>query len=413
MATMRERRTGLIVRWGWLAMTIALVAALLANAIGNHRAARNAVATLNRGQADILRGAIRIATFRDRAVTAAELDSLVEQHRDAGLRYVAVIGEGGRVLVSGGTPAGAVVLPPPRRFGPDVVDIGDGMQAFFMPLGRPGPRDGRLIVAHFEPVVASQLVARANRSVALALIGAAGLLTAAAVLWRLSRRYEEAERRIEENRRLSLLGEMSAVLAHEIRNPLASLKGNAQLLAERLEPGTADRRRADRVVAEAARLEALTTDLLDFARSGPLDVKPVDPAALVRAAAEEVGAGAIAIDARDAPERWPLDPARFRQVLTNLLRNAWQASPPDRPPVARVARERDELVITIRDFGPGLRPEDRDRIFDPFFTTRTNGTGLGLPVARRIVEQHGGRITAENAPGGGAQFSVRVPGRPE
>jgi len=408
MAT-RERRMALVVRWGWLAMTIALVAALLANAVGNHRAARNAVATLNRGQADILRGAVRVATFRNRDLNAEDLETLVAEHADAGLRYVAVIGERGEVMVSAGTPVDEVAVPHLRRFGPEVMDAGDGAMQFFMPLGRPGGRDMRLIVVQFEPVVASQLVARANRSVVLALIGAAGLLAAAAVLWRMSRRYEEAERRIEENRRLSLLGEMSAVLAHEIRNPLASLKGNAQLLAERLEAGTADRRRADRVVAEAARLEALTTDLLDFARSGPLDVQPVDPTELVRAAADEVGAGAITIDARDAPERWPLDPARFRQVLTNLLRNAWQASPPDRPPVARVARENGELIITIRDYGPGLPAQDRDRIFDPFFTTRTNGTGLGLPVARRIVELHGGRITAEDAPDGGAVFSIHLP----
>ena len=408
----RERRTGLIVRWGWLAMTIALVAALLINAVGNHRAARDAVATLNRGQADILRGAVRIATFRNRDLTAEDLETLVAEHADEGLRYVAIISDDGRVLMSGGTPAGGVV-PRLRRFGPDVMAADAGAMQFAMPLGRPGGRDARLIVVQFEPVVASRLVARAYRSVVLALIGAAGLLTAAAVLWRMSRRYEEAERRIEENRRLSLLGEMSAVLAHEIRNPLASLKGNAQLLAERLEPGTPDRRRADRVVAEAARLEALTTDLLDFARSGPLDVQPVDPVELVRAAADEVGAGAIGIDARGAPERWHLDPTRFRQVLTNLLRNAWQASPPDRPPIARVAREHGELVITIRDYGPGLPAQDRDRIFDPFFTTRTNGTGLGLPVARRIVELHGGRITADDAPDGGAVFSVRLPERSE
>src|SRR5690606_17699517 len=268
-------------------------------------------------------------------------------------------------------------------------------------------------VVQFEPVVASQLVARANRSVALALIGAAGLLAAAAVLWRMARACEAAGRRIEAPRRLSLLGEMSAVLAHGIRNPLASLKGNAQLLAERLGDGTPDRRRADRVVAEATRLEALTTDLLDFARSGPLDVQSVDPTELVRASADEVGAGAIAIDARDAPERWPLDPARFGRVPTNVPRTAWQAPPPDRPPVARVARERGELVIAIRDYGPGLPAEDRDRIFDPFFTTRTNGTGLGLPVARRIVELHGGRITADDAADGGAVFSIHLPGRTE
>ena len=162
MAT-RDRRTVLVVRWGWLAMTIALVAALLANAVGNHRAARNAVATLNRGQADILRGAVRIAMFRNRDLTAEDLETLVAQHADAGLRYVAVIGGDRQVLMSGGTPAGDVLVPRFRRFGPEVMGVGNGAQAFVMPLGRMGGRDGRWIVVQFEPVVASRLVARANR----------------------------------------------------------------------------------------------------------------------------------------------------------------------------------------------------------------------------------------------------------
>src|SRR5690606_28461525 len=168
----RERRTSLIVRWGWLAMTIALVIALLANAVGNRRAARDAVATLNRGQADILRGAVRIATFRNRDLTAEELEALVAEHADQGLRYLAVIDDEGRVLMSAGTPAGGVV-PRLRRFGPDVLDARAGAMQFAMPLGRPGGREPRLIVVQFEPVVASRLVARADRSVALALIGAA------------------------------------------------------------------------------------------------------------------------------------------------------------------------------------------------------------------------------------------------
>ena len=96
-------------------------------------------------------------------------------------------------------------------------------------------------------------------------------------------------------------------------------------------------------------------------------------------------------------------------MLVNLLRNAVQAVPADRPPQARVSIENGSLVFTIRDFGPGLPKENEGRVFDPFFTTRTTGTGLGLPVARRIVELHGGRIEAADAPGGGAVFQITLP----
>jgi two-component system, NtrC family, sensor histidine kinase HydH len=250
---------------------------------------------------------------------------------------------------------------------------------------------------------------QAITSLAFSAVGA-GLLTLVALLfWRAARRHEAAAQYIAQQKRLSQLGEMSAVLAHEIRNPLASLKGNAQLLAERLEEGSRDRRRADRVVSEAIRLEALTTDLLDFARSGPITQAPVDPAGLLRVAAEEVADGAVRLEVEEAPPLWSMDEARLRQALVNLLSNAAQVSPEGKPPVARVAEEGGRLVYTVRDYGPGLKEEERERIFEPFFTTRTNGTGLGLSVARRVVEMHGGRLEADNHREGGAVFRITLP----
>jgi two-component system sensor histidine kinase HydH len=265
-------------------------------------------------------------------------------------------------------------------------------------------------VLELEPVVSAEMLERATTALVLAGIVAAVLMVAGLVFWQFSQRIEENERRMEEQRRLTHLGEMSAVLAHEIRNPLASLKGHAQLLVERLPGGSPERRKADRVVEEATRLEGLTSDLLDFARSGPMEIKPTDPVALLRASAREVSNTAIHIEGEDAPQRWPLDADRFRRaVLSNLLRNAVQASPPDWPPQARVFLENGWLVFTIRDFGEGLPAGQEERIFDPFFTTRTSGTGLGLSVARRIVELHGGRLTGENAAGGGAIFRIELP----
>ena len=131
------------------------------------------------------------------------------------------------------------------------------------------------IVIEFEPLVAGQLLDRALRSLILGALAAGLLMLTALFFWRATLRQEADERTMEEQRRLSTLGEFSAVLAHEIRNPLASLKGHAQLLAERTSNDAPDRKRVDRIVTEAQRLEDLTTDLLDFVRTGPLDLAPV------------------------------------------------------------------------------------------------------------------------------------------
>jgi len=202
---------------------------------------------------------------------------------------------------------------------------------------------------------------------------------------------------------------MSSVIAHELRNPLASLKGHAQLLAERLAADSKERRKAERIVLEAERLETLSGDLLDFSRSGPIDRRDVDPATLLRAAADSVDAARITLSAEGAPARFPLDAERVRQALTNLLQNAVQASPAGAPAEASVAAEGDILVFTVSDRGAGIPPADLERIFEPFFTTRPRGTGLGLAVAQRIVHLHGGSLTAANRPDGGASFRVAIP----
>jgi two-component system sensor histidine kinase HydH len=115
------------------------------------------------------------------------------------------------------------------------------------------------------------------------------------------------------------------------------------------------------------------------------------------------------VDTSGAPESWPLDRNKLRQALANLIRNACQIVGDGPPPVAAVSVEGDLLVFTVRDFGPGIDAENRERIFEPFFTTRTQGTGLGLPVAKRIAELHGGTISADSHPDGGAVFRISIP----
>jgi two-component system sensor histidine kinase HydH len=427
----------------------AMGVALLVTSWTGYRRAQQAASTLNRGQADLLFDAAQ-QTLRGTDDDAAALDSLLARQQEAGLRFAGLWENGGLVASAGEpidssalapaspgrgappsllAPAGprlrlTVFVPRPRSFGRDefrgVPPTPDSAGSPPQPENRSMRGEGRsgrgrfdqrqaaLLVLEFEPIVADQLTAQSARTFLFALLATVVLLATGLVFWRLSAVYEREQRQFEQQRRLGALGEMSAVLAHEIRNPLASLKGHAQLLALRLEPETRERRKADRVVSEAKRLENLVTDLLAFTRSAPIERKPVDPTKLLRAAVREVGADRFDIEDANAPAEWSLDAERIRQALTNLLRNAAQASPDGVRADATVVQENGRLVFIVRDRGEGLPSGDEQRIFEPFYTTRTQGTGLGLAVASRIADMHDGSITAANHPDGGAVFRLAI-----
>jgi two-component system sensor histidine kinase HydH len=167
------------------------------------------------------------------------------------------------------------------------------------------------------------------------------------------------------------------------------------------------RAKAERLVADAVRLERLTEDLLSLSSAASVQRALADPVAVIRAAADDAG-GAVEIEASGAPPSFSLDGDRMRQVLTNLLRNARQAAE-DAPVTASVSLDGGHLVYVVRDRGPGVPEAERERIFEPFHTTRLRGTGLGLAVARRIVDAHGGTIGVTGHPEGGAVFRVALP----
>jgi two-component system sensor histidine kinase HydH len=201
---------------------------------------------------------------------------------------------------------------------------------------------------------------------------------------------------------------MSAVLGHELRNPLAALKGHAQLLVERTPEG-ACRTGARTIVREAIRLEELAEHVLAFARTGTVDRIRTDPAVVVRTAVEALGDVRATVHLPADTPLWPLDGVRLEQAVANLVRNALQSSPPDQPVEVTLAVDGDRLTIDVRDHGDGIALGEEERIFEPFHTTRTRGTGLGLTVSRRIVEGHGGTIRARNHPTGGAVFAIELP----
>jgi two-component system sensor histidine kinase HydH len=268
----------------------------------------------------------------------------------------------------------------------------------------PGPR--RLLI-EFEPIQARQIEGLAQRTLWVAVIALPAFLGGALLLLHLVRQREQLLQRLEHERRLAALGEMTAVIAHEIRNPLASLKGHAQLLARSL-ADDARHAKAERVVREAVRLQELSSDLLDYARSGALEPRPVDPRIVLQDSAEAVDPERIVLHTEGAPDRWRLDPARMRQALGNLLRNAIQASPEGAQVDASVFADAGRLVFEVRDRGPGIAAGDEERIFEPFYTSKARGTGLGLSLVERIVKQHGGTVGAGSCPEGGAVLRITL-----
>ncbi|MCH9648944.1 MAG: hypothetical protein K0U98_11950 [Deltaproteobacteria bacterium] len=410
---------------GLLAIALALSAALVTTAWLGHRGATQAAEHLVRTRANSLAESMQsqltssnLATSADRP-SPAQWTTIFGQHQDQGLLYAGLFDSQGTALLRAGEEVLATAAGNPIAR----LEAANGWtrsgEAFgvLLPWNTPsGGHSDLSLILHLESKTARDLPRESSFILALAIAAALLFTTAAVALWGQTRKQERGQRQLEKQQRLNASGVMSAVLAHEIRNPLASLKGHSQLLAEQVPEDHPAGGKVRRIVSEATRLERLTTDLLTFARSGALDRQLTDPVILVEDCKREIGSEQIRIDSRSAPALWSLDGPRFHQVLSNLLRNALQASPPDAPveaSISVVASPRgSELVVTIRDHGKGLPEGQEEEIFEPFFTTRTRGTGLGLAVARRIVESHGGSLAGSNHPEGGAELVARVPGAP-
>ncbi len=382
-------------RFGPLVVAIAVSAVLMAAALVLRstvdQAARQAATGLGEGFASA--GHERFRRHPGGPPSPELLADFLEDHRDAGLRRVAMLAPGGEVIVEAGASRPGLAhlerpMPPPRP----------------PPPGAPPPPTPR-IVYEYEPLIADQLRDRARTVLIVAAAASALVLGLSVVAAQGLRQRERLRAQLAEGRRLAALGEMSAVLAHELRNPIASLKGNAQLALE----DQPDSPQIARVVAEAQRLEALTGELLDFVGGAGLDRRPADLAAVVRAAVDEVGADRFTVAGADRPVTARIDAARLGRAIVNVLRNAAQASPPDlTAEVALEAGPRDAAIV-IRDRGAGIAAGDEQKIFEPFQTRRVRGVGLGLAITQKIVEQHGGSITADNHPDGGARFRIAIP----
>jgi signal transduction histidine kinase len=222
----------------------------------------------------------------------------------------------------------------------------------------------------------------------------------------------EGMKRVE---RLSAMGQLSAGLAHEIRNPLASIAGAASILkrSENLEPKHV--KCVDIIANECARLDRILTNFLDFARPRVPQLRTIYVDAVLdnvmALASHGLRGKVVHCEKRTQPHLPPVecDPEQLEQVLLNLMINAIEASPDQRTVTLTAGTEAGRVAIRVIDQGSGVAPADIDRLFDPFFTTKEHGTGLGLPVAHQIMTQMGGSLLAQRNPGQGMTFTIVLP----
>jgi two-component system sensor histidine kinase PilS (NtrC family) len=222
------------------------------------------------------------------------------------------------------------------------------------------------------------------------------------------------EDRLRHADRLATLGRMSANIAHEIRNPLASLTGAIEVLASQGPTGELRERLANIVLKESARLNAILRDFLEYARPAPLARARVNVCETIDEVLvlleHRATPGALKV-IRELPPTlmWEVDPQQFRQAVWNLGLNAVQAMP-DGGELRVTARTVDEsLVVRIEDSGHGIGGSDVAHVFEPFFSTKPGGSGLGLALVHRILKDHGGEVDVESTAGGGSTFTLRIP----
>jgi len=227
---------------------------------------------------------------------------------------------------------------------------------------------------------------------------------------------QEAEAAMRRSERLAALGQLSAGLAHEIRNPLSTIKTSAEMLTQNVPLDNAlAHEMAGFISSEVDRTNSLVTRFLDFARPLAVRLEKTDLTQLIDRAVADVEKHSPPLDVciykNYAPDIPPflLDGQLMERVMYNLLLNAAQASPPKGTVTVKTRPFDGNVEIAVIDRGPGIDPKHLENIFNPFFTTKPTGVGLGLAIVSKIVDEHGGKIAVESEPGGGSVFRVYLP----
>ena len=228
---------------------------------------------------------------------------------------------------------------------------------------------------------------------------------------------QSLKRELETSRRLASLGRLAAGVAHEIRNPLSSIKGFATYFKERYKDNPDDQKTSEIMIKEVDRLNRVITQLLEFARPPVIQKKPASLQSLIQHSLKMIERQASAKKIQilshlpSEMKEIDLDPDGINQVLLNLYLNAIEAMEQGGTLSVSLSREESSpwVKIIVSDTGTGISKEDLEHIFDPYFTTKQTGTGLGLAIVHKIIEAHRGEVKAESELGRGTMVSVLLP----
>ncbi len=214
--------------------------------------------------------------------------------------------------------------------------------------------------------------------------------------------------------RLSALGELSAGMAHEIRNPLGSIKGGIDIIEEGIEKDSKKYEFIQIIKKEIARLDALISEFLTYARPKPPHKSENSINDVVHSVVTLIQKEAhrqkvkITLDLTEFPHIM-MDSEQIKQALLNILLNGLQAMPGGGSVTIKSGVEEEMVILSVSDTGPGISEEEKNRLFDPFYTTKDKGTGLGLSIAFQIIKAHGGTLEAGKITEGGAEFIIKLP----
>jgi two-component system, NtrC family, sensor histidine kinase HydH len=289
---------------------------------------------------------------------------------------------------------------------------GENAFQFDAPLHLPGETVALRLTLHTYRADAVIRRARLNMTLLFALLVGGWVLALA--LYRLTRREEQHVLEMSRREGLAQLGEMGAMLAHEIRNPLAGIKGYAQVI-EKKPMEERNSRFAGRIVVETQRLEALVSDLLDYARTDREAQAAVPMGEVICHAAELLQPDADSSEVKITCQcpiglRAVGNRDRLGQLLLNLGKNAIQAMPDGGTLLIAAEASGKKVLVQVIDSGRGIGAEELPKIFQPFFTTKAKGTGLGLALCKKIVEEHDGSITVQSTVGAGTAVSLTLSG---
>jgi two-component system sensor histidine kinase HydH len=252
---------------------------------------------------------------------------------------------------------------------------------------------------------------------ATAIINEVGEFVGRVLILRDLREVRRLQKEIRRQEKLAALGGLAAGVAHEIRNPLSSIKGLATFFGAQFADGSEGKDAAGVMIEEVNRLNRAISELLDFARPADLKRQRTDIAPLITRSIQLIQQDAksrnIRVDLKigDDLGAVDIDPDRLSQCLLNLYLNAIDAMKDGGTLSVQCGADGDQaLHIAVADTGPGIAADQLDKIFDPYFTTKKKGTGLGLAIVYKIIEAHGGRINVESAADRGTTMTIRIPG---